>query len=120
MATSGGKDNRVVRLVCTVKGEPEEKFPLTFEVTLDKDLIARGRAYFGFQGLLSGELYPFVLYPDGRLDFGSGYDDDDRYTSSNILDKAIERGAIFTTRERDPDTDRVREYVYVIKQIVTL
>ena len=116
------KTNKViVRLVCTVKGAPEDEFPLTFEVLLEKGSIAKGRAYFGFQGTLTGELRPFVLRPDGRLDYGSEYEDDnDRFIACNILDKKIELGAIFTTEERDPDTDRFREYIYSVKKIVRL
>jgi hypothetical protein len=114
-------DKVIVRLVCVVKGAPEDEFPITFEVMLQKGGIAKGKAYFGFQGTLSDELHPFVLRPDGRLDYGSNYEDDqDRFIICNILNKKIELGTIFTTRERDPETDRVREYVYSIKKIVLL
>src|SRR5262245_51121226 len=112
----------IVRLVCIVKGPPEDEFlPLTFEVILQKGSIAKGKAYFGFQGTLNDELRPFVLRPDGQLDFGSKYEDDrDRFVPCNILSKKIELGTIFTTRERDPETDKFPEYVYRIKQIVRL
>src|SRR6516164_8832535 len=114
------KTNKViVRLVCTVKGAPDDEFPLTFEVTLQKGSIAKDKIHFGFQGKLANELHPFILRPDGRLDYGSDFDDDkDRFITCNILTKKIELGTIFTTRERDPDTDKFREYVYTIKRIV--
>lgn len=118
---AAGKNKVIVRLVCGVKIAPEDEAPLTFEVMLENGSIAKGRVYFGFQGSLSGELSPFVLRPEGQLDYGSGYEDDqDRYVTCNILTKKIERGTIFTTKERDPETDRLREYVYIVKRIVPL
>jgi hypothetical protein len=76
--------------------------------------------YFGFQGKLSGEFHPFVLLPDGRIDFGSGYDDQERYYTTNILEKTIELQTIFTANERDDETGKVREYVYSIIKIAEL
>ena len=119
--TSVSPDRRIVRLVARLTEDPEDGFPLTFEVVLSGSNIQDGRAYLGFQGTLSGELSPFVLLPDGRLDFGVAYEiDADRYTTINILSKEIELGTLFTTSEVDPDTDKSREYVYAIRQIVPL
>jgi hypothetical protein len=73
----------IVRVVCTVKDAPEDEFPLTFELILQNGSIAKGRAYFGFQGTLNGELRPFVLRPEGQLDYGSDYEDDqDRFITT--------------------------------------
>ena len=109
---------RVVRVVCRLKEEVSDEHPLTFEVVLSGTKIVSGMAFLGFQGTLNGELNPFVLLPDGRLDFGVSIEADDRFTLVNILSKQIEVGAMLTTEEYDPDTGRRREYVYAITQIV--
>ena len=77
----------------------------------------------GFLGTLKDEenLYPFVLLTDGQLDFGSSYEDTaDRYGRSNIRERRIEIGALFSTSMRIGDPAVPRESTYLIAQIIPI
>lgn len=113
----------VVRVVAVVTGNRNDELGLTFEVILGKDgAIAKNKGvFFGFQGTLSGQLHPFILRTDGRIDFGSEWEDpEQRYVTTNFLDKKLEVGATFTTNEYFTPKNRAREFVYAVKQIVPI
>jgi hypothetical protein len=65
--------------------------------------------FFGLAGRWKqgGENYPFVLYQDGIMDFGAGWDEDSRYYKTNIREKAIIVGEYFTIDDGEEDTYRV-------------
>lgn len=117
LGTDSG-ERRFVRVVGGARLSGHD--PLTIDVVLQNRMIVAGKPYFGFRGTLSGDLLPFILFSDGSIDYGSGYEERDRHGSTNILEKKIELGVLFTTREYDADNGAIREYVYEIKQIVDL
>lgn len=98
-----------VRLVCEPTSANSEWPRATFDVTLRDGKVENG-IHFGWSGNLNDEMYPFILRPDGRIDFGSDYPDSDRYVSLNLLEKKIEMGALFTAgAATDCETYRVSQ-----------
>ena len=71
----------------------EDATPLYFDVVLDSDdKIHNDRPIFGFQGDIGsrrGSSYPFVLYSDGRSDYGQEYDDNRRFGEIDLRDGRV-------------------------------
>ena len=71
-------------------------------ITVDLVLEANGKArpnlaYFGVWGAIgSPDPMPFLLNRNGSIDFGSGFEDNERYARTNLLDKVLETGEYFT------------------------
>lgn len=95
-----------------------EGYPITIQGLLDGGKLKSGMAYFGFHGNIK-DSYPFILLPDGRIDYGCEFDPVlYRFSQTDIHGIRIELGNKFSINEHDDDTGG-REYnTYVIKQIV--
>lgn len=71
-------------------------------VTLDKDKRILKGPHFGWWGTLSSEdFWPFRLTTDGRIDSGAALDDANRYFKTNVRERVMEQGALFSTDEDD-------------------
>jgi hypothetical protein len=96
-----------------------EEYPILIEALIeDGGAIKRNVVYLGFHGPL-GECYPFVLLPEGRLDYG-GEGDADQYADTNFLTVRPREGATFTIEEFDEETGRPQDAVYTITRIERL
>lgn len=103
--------SNVVRIVERTQ-KPDEELNITLEVRVNKKRIENKMVFFGFLGSLKDDenLLPFVLHRDGQLDFGSLFDDEDRFGRTNIHERPIELGTFFSTRMNigDPSTPSSR------------
>lgn len=90
--------------------------PITFEVVLQDERIKR-QIHLGFRAS-EGNIYPFVLQANGTVDFGSDYQDSEiRYIRTNIMDKIIQIGELFTMDELDEDNGGRAEFTYRIQKV---
>ena len=82
-----------------------ENCSFTLDIILDHELRIRTRlAYFGIWGAIgSDDPRPFVLTSDGSIDFGGGFEGDDRFASTNLLTKIIRVDEYFTFIKEDEE-----------------
>lgn len=90
-----------VRIVARPVVDNPLEFPIYIDVVLDANGRALGgRPYFGFQGEIeftSGVSMPFILHPNGRLDFGERYaEPSDRFFQTDLLDIHIRKDQMVT------------------------
>jgi hypothetical protein len=109
---------RYVRIVASPTADNEDAAPLYFDVAIDSDnQIANERTIFGFQGDMNsrfGRSFPFILYSDGRSDFGEEYDTADRFGEIDLREGKIFKGRLFRSHGNGFD-ERFR-----ITQIIVL
>jgi hypothetical protein len=111
---------KIIRIVARPT-KPDDELNITLEVAVEENKIRDGMVFFGFLGSLKDEenLYPFVLLIDGQLDFGSCFEDAaDRYGRSNIRERRIEIGALFSISMTIGDPPSPKESTYLITQII--
>jgi hypothetical protein len=85
---------------------------LLFDLKIDEDSkeVVGAHPVFGMYGSLkSGEMYPFVLRSDGRIDFGDSNESaQDRYWETNLRKRLIKKGELITVEETEgPSTYRI-------------
>jgi hypothetical protein len=82
-----------VRITAMPTVDNPDEFPLYVDVVLDESNKVSGNyPVFGFQGEIgqrSGASMPFILHPDGRMDFGEKYDLPDRYYHFDLRNVGI-------------------------------
>ena len=67
---------------------------VTIDLVFEGSVVRRGVAYFGvWQDKNEETRCPFVLDPNGEVDFGTGYDGEDRYYETNITQVDLAIGA---------------------------
>lgn len=67
---------------------------IRMDLVLNGSKVKRGAEYFGmWYDKSDNSRCPFVVSPDGQLDYGYGYVDEDQYYASDLLDKDIVEGA---------------------------
>ncbi len=95
--------------------ESEATLRLYCEVDQNRRLESRGYL-FGARGKPFGaECYPFIVAIDGRIDFGSGFENHDgRYGETNFRRQPISVGEYFNVTEDD------EENVYKITKIISV
>lgn len=106
---------RFARIVLTAARTDDELDPITLDVVLDEGRhIVQTFPTSGWWGKLKGteDLMPFIFFPNGRMDFGTGFDEDDRYHSTNIQTKRLDLGEYVTV------THEFGEYCFVVKQVL--
>lgn len=89
--------------------------PLTLDVYLDETrCISQKFPTTGWWGKLrpGDDLLPFVFFPKGKLDFGSGFDEEDRFAEINIQNKRLDVGEYVTM------TDSEGEHCFAVKQVL--
>jgi hypothetical protein len=78
------------------------------DIVLNEDGTISKNAYFGFTGRLNAEFYPFILLPNGTIDFGHEVEDlSERQLKTNMFDKQIRVGEVFTVFQEHPDAGDV-------------
>lgn len=67
---------------------------VTIDLVFEGNSVRRGVAFFGvWQDKNEQTRCPFVLDPGGEVDFGSGYDGEDRFYATDITDVDLAIGA---------------------------
>jgi hypothetical protein len=82
---------RHLRLVLTNTEAPSQE--ITIDLIFDGKGVRHGLDYFGlWQDKDNETRCPFVMDPNGSVDFGTGYDGQDRYYETNILQTELAVG----------------------------
>lgn len=89
-----------VRIAAYPTVDNPDEFPLYVDVVVDDgDRVSGNHPVFGFQGEMnqrSGASMPFILRPDGSMDFGEKYVSPDRFYHFNLRDVRIEIDQLVT------------------------
>lgn len=88
-----------------------EDTTVTFDLSLCGDRVVERTLFFGYTGQVGIAFYPFVLLPDGRIDYGTDYADDVRHISTDIRERPVRLGDLMTTQERDDD-GQIKPWTY--------
>jgi hypothetical protein len=86
---------RIARVVLTESRGAEELISFTFDLVLNQEghVINKAPTAGWLGSFASGSsLEPFILLPNGKLDFGSEYEIEDRFGTTNIHSKTIAVG----------------------------
>jgi hypothetical protein len=81
-----------VRIICTPQ-EPDNH-PAVILAALKDGRIEPGKRYAGWV-TENDDVYPFILWPDGRVDYGAYGAEHERNIRTNLMDIAIEVGVTF-------------------------
>lgn len=111
---------RLARIVLTGTRTDDELDPLTLDVFLDDARrVVQKFPTSGWWGTFKrgDELLPFIFFPDGKMDFGSGFDDDDggheeRIAHTNLQTKRLDVGEYVSM------TDSNGEHCFSVKHVV--
>jgi hypothetical protein len=77
---------------------------VTVDLVFEGNTVRRGVPFFGvWQDRNEETRCPFVLDPNGEVDFGTGYDGQDRYYQTNIAEVDLAIGADVEWRSEDYD-----------------
>jgi hypothetical protein len=91
---------RYVRITARPTVDNQDEFPLYVDVILDdSNSVSGSHPVFGFQGEIgqrSGASMPFLLQPDGRMDFGEKYVSPDRFYHLNLRGVSVGVGQLVT------------------------
>ena len=104
---------RFVRVKSEERNPNEELGPVVLDLRVDDAGIpVVNRLVFGAMGRPNGDYYyPFTMYQNGRVDFGSGCcERNDRF---NILERNIRIGEYWTYHSAEAGT----EYTYQITKV---
>ena len=94
---------------------------IRIDLICEGNKIKSGTEYFGlWQDTVAHYRCPFTLSNKGVIDFGSGYDDEDRYYKTNLLEKEMEMGQLITSTEDEPRTQGESGGVFRVVNIVPL
>ena len=86
---------RAVRV--TFNGEEGEGMHI--DLVLSGAQVKRGGEYFGvWFDTVDNQRCPFVLTKDGQIDYGAGYEDEDQFYGTNLLEAAFSEGATVTCK----------------------
>ena len=95
---------RAVRVTFESDEDPSEG--MFIDLVLSGAQVKRGVDYFGvWYDKSENTRCPFVLGADGQLDYGAGYEDEDQYYGTNLLEAAFSEGATVTCRYEDEDIE---------------
>ena len=92
----------------------------SFDVLIEGETIVPKVYYFGLRGFYrGGPSEPALLSPDGTIDFGSDWGDDDRWERTNLFRKRIHIGEIvsFWVGTDELPKSKDDEWFYVIRNV---
>jgi hypothetical protein len=95
----------------------EDLDPITLDAFLDDGLrVVQAFPTSGWMGSLKTghDVLPFIFFPKGTFDFGSYFEDDERYGQTNVHTKRLDVGEYVTM------TDENGEHCYSVKQVFWL
>ena len=76
-----------------------------FELVYEGNFVKRGTPYFGvWQDKNDESMCPFVMSPEGEVDFGTGYSGTDRVYECNILEVELGMGSEVEWRSQEYET----------------
>ncbi len=76
-----------------------------FELVYEGNFVKRGTPYFGvWQDKNDESMCPFVMSPEGEVDFGTGYSGTDRVYDCNILEVELGMGSEVEWRSQEYET----------------
>jgi hypothetical protein len=91
-----------VRITARPTVDNPDEFPLYVDAVVDdSNKVSGNYPIFGFQGEIgqrSGASMPFILHPDGRMDFGEKYVSPDRFYHLDLRDVSVGVGQLVTIR----------------------
>lgn len=94
--------DRAVRVTFESGEDPSEG--MFIDLVLSGASVKRGSEYFGvWFDKAENTRCPFVLNSNGQLDYGAGYEDEDQYYGTNLLEAAFSEGATVTCRYEDEE-----------------
>lgn len=108
---------RLARIALTATRTDNELYPMTVDLFLDEGRrVVQTFPTSGWWGKLKGteDLMPFIYFPTGKLDFGTGFEEEDRYGQTNIQSKRLDVGEYVTVE------DGTEENCFVVKQVLWL
>ena len=95
---------RAVRVTLVQIDDDNETIDI--DLVLSGDRAKPGQDYFGiYTDKSDNSRCPFVLGRDGRIDYGSGFAEDDQYYNTNLLQQAFAVGASITCSYEGEDFD---------------
>jgi hypothetical protein len=105
---------RFARVVLGGAPSDDELDPMTIDLALNEDgFVAQRFLTSGWWGgIKSDEFLPFVIDATGKMDFGTGFEEADRYATTNLPTKRIEVGEYVTV------FDEYGEHCFVVKQLL--
>ena len=78
---------------------------VVFDLVYEGNFVKRAPFYFGlWQDKTEESLCPFIMGPDGDVDFGTGYSGDDRMYQCSILEVELGIGNEVDWRSQDYET----------------
>ncbi len=81
-------------------GDIESQILIDLKVDEESKEVFGNHPAFGILGSLNqGEMYPFVMRQDGRIDFGNSHDVTERYWETNLRKRAIKKGELITVED---------------------
>ena len=102
-----------VRVTSMERNPNAELGPVVVDLRVDdaRNPVVNGLVFCAMGHPRGDYYYPFTMYPNGRVDFGSGCDE--RNDRCNILERNIRIGELWTYYSAEADT----EYTYQITAI---
>jgi hypothetical protein len=85
-------DAKAVRITCTPQ-EPDS-LPAVILAAVRDGHIEKGKRYAGWI-TENNDVYPIILWPDGKVDYGGYGAEHERNIRTNLMDVTIEVGATF-------------------------
>ena len=96
--------DRAVRVTMVQSDDDNEVIDI--DLVLSGDRAKGGQEYFGiYTDKSDNSRCPFVLGKDGRIDYGSGFEGDDQYYATNLLQAAFAVGGNVTCSYEGEDFD---------------
>ena len=89
-------DARAVRITCTP--QDPDSLPAVILAALVDGRIEKGKMFAGWV-TEKGDVYPVVLWPDGRVDYGGYGAEHERNIRTNLRDIRIEVGTTFLVNQ---------------------
>lgn len=95
---------RLTRVVLVAARTDDYLDPITLDVFLDESKqVMQNFPTSGWWGKLKNteDLMPFIFFPNGKMDFGTEFEIEDRYARTNLQNKRIEINEYVTVDDSD-------------------
>ena len=93
-----------------------EGYPVLIQAFVeDTEMLKKGMIYLGYKGAIE-ENTPFVLRTNGRIDYGSGWEDE-RFAETTVYATPMRVGEAFLITEYDDETEEWQKNEYEITKI---
>lgn len=105
---------RSARVLLTGTRSDDELDPVTLDVFLDeRGKVVQSFPTSGWWGKLrTDDLLPFIFFPSGKIDFGTGFEEENRYAQTNLPTKRLHVGEYVTMEVGDD------EHCFLVKKVL--